>query len=147
MSSMDSQSLERGSTAPQITTGAVHHLRLTVSDVERAREFYMGLLGFQLLVELPPGVLLTNGTVLLGLAPAPDPSRATSDDRFDESRVGLDHLAFSVGNRDELEQAVRVFDNHGVPHGEITELADFGIVVLFFRDPDNIQLELTAPSS
>jgi len=32
----------------------------------------------------------------------------------------------------------------GVPHGDIIELASFGIYILPFRDPDNIQLELTA---
>jgi hypothetical protein len=33
----------------------------------------------------------------------------------------------------------------GVPHGEITDLGDvFGLYILAFRDPDNIQLELTA---
>ena len=39
--------------ASPITTGAVHHLRLTVTDVQRAREFYTGLLGFQVAGELP----------------------------------------------------------------------------------------------
>ena len=32
-----------------------------------------------------------------------------------------------------------------MPHGEITALPSFGIYVLPFRDPDNVQLELTAP--
>jgi hypothetical protein len=32
-----------------------------------------------------------------------------------------------------------------VAHGEIKPLEPFGIAVLAFRDPDNIQLELTAP--
>ena len=47
--------------------------------------------------------------------------------------------------RAELEAAARLFDEHGVPHGEITRLAGFGIDILPFRDPDNIALELTAP--
>jgi glyoxylase I family protein len=132
----------------QITTGGIHHLRLTVTDVERAREFYTGVLGFQVAMELPSGVVLSNGSVMVGLGPAPDPDRAISGDRFDENRVGLDHLSFSVGSRDELEQAVRIFDERGIPHGEITDLGpDFGIYILAFRDPDNTQLELTAPYS
>jgi len=45
-----------------------------------------------------------------------------------------------------LEQAARWFGQNGVPHGEIKDLGeDFRIYVLAFRDPDNIQLELTAP--
>jgi hypothetical protein len=31
-----------------------------------------------------------------------------------------------------------------VPHGAINALDAFGIAVLAFRDPDNIQVELTA---
>jgi glyoxylase I family protein len=37
------------------------------------------------------------------------------------------------------------FDQQGITHGEIKTLAGFGIYVLPFRDPDNIQIELTAP--
>jgi glyoxylase I family protein len=59
--------------------------------------------------------------------------------------VGLDHLSFSVPSREDLEQAVRSFDEHGVPHGAITRLPSFAIDVLPFEDPDGIQLELTAP--
>jgi hypothetical protein len=40
-----------------------------------------------------------------------------------------------------------LFDEHGVPHGEITTLAGFGIDVLPFEDPDGVQLELTAPAA
>jgi len=32
-----------------------------------------------------------------------------------------------------------------VQRGEVRELTSFGICVLAFRDPDNIQLELTSP--
>jgi len=46
--------------------------------------------------------------------------------------------------RGDLEQAVRLFDERGVTHGEITRLPSFGIDVLSFEDPDGIQLELTA---
>lgn len=129
-----------------ITTGAVHHLRLTVTDVKCSREFYTALLGFRVLMELPPGVLLTNGSVLLGLGPAPDADRRTRKDRFDENRVGLDHLSFGVADRNELEHAVALLDERRVPHGEIKDLGPaFGINVLSIRDPDNIQLELSAP--
>lgn len=131
-----------------IPTGAVHHLRLTVSDVERSRRFYEEILGFQLAVELPSGPLLSNGTILLGLGLPPDPQRASQGDRFDENRVGLDHLSFTAANRDELEGAVQAFDRHGVQHSGIVDLgAGFGLYVLPFRDPDGIQLEITAPYS
>ncbi len=130
-----------------IQTEAIHHLTLTVTNLSRAVEFYTELLGFQKAMDLSPSrVLLANGKSILALTEAPDPAQAIRGDRFNENRVGLDHLSFNVSNRTTLEEALRRFDRHGVPHGEIKDLGPgLGIYVLAFRDPDNIQLELTAP--
>ena len=130
-----------------ISTGAVHHLAITVTDLGRSVEWYSSLLGFQVVADLGESrKVLSNGTALLALTLPPDPSAAVDDDRFNENRVGLDHLSFGVGSRDELEQAIALFDEHGVSHGEIKDLGPaFGIYVLAFRDPDNVQLELSAP--
>jgi glyoxylase I family protein len=140
-----------------ISIGGIHHLRLTVTDVQRSREFYTGLLGFDVAAESPPpddpsaaevykilfgGIVMARGDLLMGLRPV-----APKGDRFDEDRVGLDHLSFSVPDRASLERAVALLEERGVPHGEITALPSFGISVLSFRDPDNIQIELTAPMS
>jgi glyoxylase I family protein len=139
----------------QIPAGGIHHLRLTVTNLERSRQFYTGLLGFEVAVESPPagdpsaaetfkilfgGIVMARGNLLMGLRPMAPPG-----DCFDPGRVGLDHLSFSVASHDELEQAVRLLDERGVPHGEITSLPSFGIDVLAFEDPDGVQLELTAP--
>ena len=139
----------------QVPTGDIHHLRLTVTDLARSREFYTSLLGFQVIVESPPdddpsaaeafkilfgGVVMARGNLIMGLRPM-----APQGDRFSPDRVGLDHLSFNVASRAELEQAARLFDERGVAHGEITALPSFGIDVLPFQDPDGVQLELTAP--
>jgi catechol 2,3-dioxygenase-like lactoylglutathione lyase family enzyme len=141
----------------QIPTGDIHHLRLTVTDLERSLEFYTSLLGFAVAVESPPpddpaaaetfkilfgGVVMVRGNLLMGLRPM-----APAGDRFDPDRVGLDHLSFGVASRDDLEQAARLLDERGVARGEITTLQSFGIDVLPFEDPDGVQLELTAPSA
>jgi catechol 2,3-dioxygenase-like lactoylglutathione lyase family enzyme len=143
--------------AGQIPAGDIHHLRLTVTDLQRSREFYTGLLGFEVAAESPPpddpsaeeafkilfgGVVLIRGNLLMGLRPMASPG-----ERFDPDRVGLDHLCFSVPSRADLERAARLLDEHGVPHGEITTLSSFGIDVLPFDDPDGVQLELTAPTA
>lgn len=130
-----------------IKTGSVHHLTLTVSSLERAMGFYTGLLGFQEAMRLGPSrVLLSNGQTILAIGEPPDPSRAVQADRFDENRVGLDHLSFAVGSLADLEAAAHTLDEAGYSHGEIKDLgSDLGLYVLAFRDPDNIQLELTAP--
>jgi glyoxylase I family protein len=130
-----------------IQTEAIHHLTLTVTELARAVEFYTAMLGFQKAMDLSPTrVLLANGKTVLALTEAPDPAQAILNDRFNENRVGLDHLSFNVSNRNKLEEAVRHFDQRGISHGEIKDLGPgLGIYVLAFRDPDNIQLELTAP--
>ncbi|MGD9093071.1 MAG: VOC family protein [Anaerolineales bacterium] len=130
-----------------IETKAINHLALTVTDMNRARDFYQNVLGFEFITEFGPKYLMSNGEVILALNQAPDPTQAISNDRFSENRVGLDHISFNVGSMAELENAVKVLDEQGVPRGEIKDLGGLGICVLAFRDPDNIQLELTAPKS
>jgi len=96
-------------------------------------------------MEYGPKYLLSNDSVILALNAAPDPARAITNDLFDENRVGLDHISFNVSSHEALEQASQLLDERGVSRGEIKDLADLGIYVMAFRDPDNIQVELTAP--
>lgn len=133
----------------QISTGLVHHLTLTVSDLKRSADFYTNLLGFQVAAELgPTRLILSNGSALMAITTPPDPSLAIPDDAFNENRIGLDHVSFNVDSLDALNDAIRLFDEHGVSHGEVKDLGEgLGICVLAFRDPDNIQVELTAPRS
>jgi glyoxylase I family protein len=129
----------------EISTTGVHHIRLIVTDPIRARDFYTRFLNFTVAAELPPGFVLTNGNILLGITPPWDASQALPNDRFTPNRVGLDHLSFGVANRAELHKAAALFEEHGVEHGEVRDLPAFGITILSFSDPDGIQLELTAP--
>jgi catechol 2,3-dioxygenase-like lactoylglutathione lyase family enzyme len=144
--------------AVPLSLGPVHHLRLTVTDVERSRAFYTELLGFQVAMDAPPpagdphhdltvdllqgGIVMANGDLLLGLRPV-DAERTS--DRFDPFRCGLDHLSFGVATKADLEAAARAFEERGVEHSEISDLPPFGIAVLPFKDPDGVALELTAP--
>ena len=80
-----------------------------------------------------------NGT-LIGLhqheTPAPD-------ETFSEFRIGLDHVAFGVANRQELETWAGRLDELGIEHDAIKD-ATYGSGVSF-RDPDGIPLEFFAP--
>jgi glyoxylase I family protein len=144
----------------QLPVGPIHHLRLTVTDVERSRAFYTEVLGFEVAMDAPPprddehhdtivdslqgGVILMHAGMFVGLRPV-DEARATAADRFDPMRVGLDHLSFSVPTRADLDAAIRLLDERGVEHGPIRELAPLGLSFLAFFDPDGIALELSAP--
>ena len=122
-------------------TVGVHHLRLTVSDLERSLAFYTEVLGFELRMRFgPDSVLLHDGTVGLGLN-TPWHDISAEERRFDEARVGLDHVGFRVASPDDVRAAAEHLDAHGVAHSEVKpgRLPDSLLVV--FRDPDNIQLE------
>jgi glyoxylase I family protein len=132
---------------PDFSISNIHHVTLTVSDLDRSTEFYTRHFGFQPLVDLGTRRLLTNGHFILAVTlPSDANAPVPADDRFSENRIGLDHVSLSVGNLAEMEAAAAYFDAQGITRGEIRDLGSgFGIYVMAIRDPDNIQLELTAP--
>ncbi len=48
-------------------------------------------------------------------------------------------------SRRELESAAAALTEAGIKHGEITDFTDAGITILSFQDPDDINIDLTAP--
>jgi catechol 2,3-dioxygenase-like lactoylglutathione lyase family enzyme len=127
----------------------IHHLGLTVRDVEASAGWYQEVLGFRRVgdFESPDGarrkVFLRHDGLdaRLGLTQ----HRAGDATPFDETRVGLDHLAFAVGDREELEAWRERLAGAAVTYSPIAPANSFpGAAVLVFRDPDGIQLELFA---
>lgn len=133
------------------TSTSIAHVRLTVTDIERSRAFYESVFGWPVLLEVPEnadeatrsqygflfgGVIYDLGGSLLGLRPV-------ASDRFDEDRAGLDHIAFRLGSKAELDAAAAHLDAVGVAHEPVKDIGPS--YILEFRDPDNIALELTAP--
>ncbi|MBZ4622753.1 VOC family protein [Mycobacterium avium] len=134
-----------------LTNTSIAHVRLTVTDIERSRRFYESVFGWPVLLEVPDnadsstreqlsflfgGVIYDLGGTLPGLRPV-------ATDRFDEDRTGLDHIAFRLDSRDELDAAAAHLDELGVAHEPVKDIGP--AYILQFRDPDNIALELTAP--
>jgi glyoxylase I family protein len=134
-----------------ISSSSIAHVRLTVTDIERSRQFYESVFGWPVLLEVPDnadaatrerldflsgGVVYDLGGALIGLRPA-------GSDTFDENRVGLDHLSLRINNRTELDSAADHLDGLGIRHEPVKDIGPS--FILEFRDPDNIALELTAP--
>lgn len=139
------------STAPESATvptlGGIHHIGLTVSDVEASEAWYTRVMGLTRAFIEPHhqgtgyAVILhrPGSSLFVGL----DKHAANQRERFDECRTGLDHVAFHVADRAELDAWLGHFDRQGVRHTGITESKEpFPYAVLVLRDPDNIQLEL-----
>jgi glyoxylase I family protein len=134
-----------------ITTSSIGHVRLTVTDIERSRQFYESVFGWPVLIESPDnadaatrealsflfgGVIYDLGGTLIGLRPV-------AADRFHEDRCGLDHVAFRVASKAELDDAATHLDELGIEREPVKDIGPS--YILEFRDPDNIALELTAP--
>jgi len=132
-----------------MTIARLHHLGLTVADVDVSASWYATVLGFQRAGDFTSSdgsrrkVFLGHERmgVRLGLC-----EHARSDrSRFDETRVGLDHLAFAVDSIDELNEWERRLQESNVTYTPVAPANTIeGAYVLVFRDPDNIQLELVA---
>ena len=127
----------------------LHHLGLTVADVERSARWYEDVLEFRRVGGLGDAtserrkVFLRHAGLRLRLGLVEH--RSSSARPFDETETGLDHLAFEVPSRDDLEQWARRLAELGVPCSPIADSNSIpGAAVLVFRDPDNIQLELFA---
>ncbi len=131
------------------------HVRLTVTDIARSKAFYDQVFGWPAAIDASdkvaePGVTDSpeqsfDGTIyqtpqgtLFGLRPV-------GSQGFDSEHTGLDHVSFAVDSRDELEKAVAALEEAGIEHGEINDMPDAGLAILSFQDPDDINVELTAP--
>src|SRR5262249_29143782 len=121
------------------------HVALTVRDLSVSVPWYEALLGSKPVLDEDTDpdfhhTVYLLGNTLLGLhqheSPAPD-------ERFDEHRVGLDHLSFGCANRGELKTWARRLDELGIEHGGIKD-RPYGSGASF-RDPDGIALEFFAP--
>jgi catechol 2,3-dioxygenase-like lactoylglutathione lyase family enzyme len=115
-----------------------NHFALTVTDLQRSVDWY------ERLFEAPPVVVIDEESYKAAIWFEPvfaihEHQHQYEDGRFDEFRVGLDHIAFGCSSREELESWSARLDALGVEHGEIIDR--FYGSGLAFRDPDNIQLE------
>ena len=120
---------------------AVHHVAILVGDYAASRAFYVDKLGFSVIREnYRPArgdwkLDLACGDIELELFSAPDsPARVTNP----EAR-GLRHLAFRV---DDVETAVRELAAGGIECEPIRMDEFTGGRMTFFRDPDNLPLEI-----
>lgn len=101
-----------------IQTTGLHHVRITVTDLARSRAFYTDVLGFEVAAESPG---------------SPDDPEVRNDPA--QLYGGVVFQTNGTLSRDELVAA---------RDGEVQELADFGLAILSFSDPDGLHLELTA---
>lgn len=136
---------------------SLHHIAITVTDLEASIAWYERVFGITFQMEVPhsggTGKILADDRFQLVFAL----HRHDANDGapFAETRTGLDHVGLQVPNRADLEVWQEHLDAQGVRRAPMAnqpctqspiEDRPFGSI-LVFRDPDNVQLELFAPPS
>lgn len=134
----------------------MHHVALTVSDVDASVAWYEQIFAIRHQADIPHeggvGKLLADDNRDLMIVLHHHDRNDSMP--FAETTTGLDHVGLAVTTRSELEAWQQHLEAHGVVK---TDRADRPLTqspildapyasVLVFRDPDNIQLELFAPA-
>ena len=124
----------------------IGHVNLTVWDVERSKEFYSKLLGFEVVEQDPmhrsgQGVhmALPHDGHTLDIGPVTDRENPGSPPRRRE-RIGVMHVAFKVASYEDLQEAYRTLVASGI---EIDRMTDHVTQrSIYFQDPDGNGLEI-----
>ena len=129
----------------KLNANGLSHLGLRVTNLARAKRFYIDTLGCQLVREIDGAMLVNVSGMLIGLYGAD--SYSSSDDHFDPFRVGLDHLALAVEDPSILEDLKRDLDAAGVRNNGVEEDLETHDKYISFYDPDGIAWELYSVST
>lgn len=120
----------------------IHHIAIICSDYEKSKHFYTKVLGLEIMAENFRANrnsykldLALNGNYIIELFSFPNaPARLTNPEAN-----GLRHLAFEVQN---MEEVINELHQNGVACEEVRIDEYTGKRFTFFRDPDNLPLEL-----
>ena len=121
------------------------HLGLRVTNLARAKRFYVDTLGCPLVRETEQAVFVNVAGMLIALLGAD--AHTPGDDHFDPFRVGLDHLALAVEDPSQLADMQRELDAAGVRNNGVEVDPETHRQYISFYDPDDIAWELYAVST
>ena len=121
---------------------SVHHIAIIVSNIEKAREFYIKKLGFEAIREnyrkerddWKLDLRVDEHTELEIFAEKNPPKRVNQPEA-----CGLRHLAFRV---ESVEETVKELDEIGIECEPIRTETYTGEKMTFFFDPDGLPLEI-----
>src|SRR5258708_33927233 len=97
----------------KLNANGLSHFGLRVTNLARARRFYVDTLGCQLVRETDRAVFVNVSGMLIALLGAD--AHSPRDDHFDPFRVGLDHLALAVEDTSNLDAMQRELNGAGDP--------------------------------
>jgi catechol-2,3-dioxygenase len=119
-----------------------HHLALTVRDLDASTSWYEQLFDLDPVIDEPGDerrakvYRLRGTTQMLGLVE----HRSNEGAEFRPDRTGLDHAAFAVATRADVDVWAQRLDDAGIGHSGRIDIA-LG-AILNFADPDGIALSI-----
>lgn len=137
------------------TRPTLHHIALTVTDLAASIRWYEEVFGLRYQKDIPHdggvGSLLADETRALIIVLHRHDTNESA--QFRETVTGLDHVGLRVPRREDLVSWQAHLEAHGVERRAVADrpstqsaISDEAYAsVLVFRDPDNIQLELSCP--
>jgi len=130
-------------------TQGIHHLGLTVPNIQTTRDFFVNVLEFKQVGEKPdyPAYFVSDGTTLVTLWQATDLEQAIPFNR--KTNVGLHHFALKVNSVEILNTIYEKLKKaEGVDIEFAPELMGAGSTQhMMFYIPGGIRMELTAIAS
>ena len=136
--------MDSGRDRPRLA--GLHHLGISVTNLERSMRFYRDVVAADLLVGPHDGTspsfmgrmaILSLGGCIFDVYE----HSHNEGERFDPVRTGLDHFALTATSLDELQAWATWLDTRGVARSAIREAADGRAKIFDFVDPDGIQIE------
>lgn len=112
------------------------HVVFIVKDVKKTKEFYNKILGKATYEDKDSIMWQLESTKIFFV----HPWKKVTDNSFNNNRIGLNHLAFGVKSRKELESWKEKLDKAGIKCSEIY-VDEYGGTCIYFKDPDNIGCE------
>ena len=129
---------------PEIDINGMAHVILTVSQFNRAREFYSKLLpkfGMRLIHDGPDFCYHVGARTAIGIRKC-DPE--FDGERFQQYRVGLHHLCLRSRTREDVDKTASFITNLGAKIIRGPEQREWapGYYYVLFEDPDGIRIEV-----
>ena len=120
----------------------IHHIAIICSDYQKSKYFYTIVLGFEIQQEVYRKErdsykldLSLNGNYLIELFSFPKPKNRLSQ----PEAKGLRHIAFKVDN---IQEVIKHIQSFGIEVEPIRIDEFTGKQFTFFRDPDDLPIEL-----
>lgn len=128
-----------------LTQGA-HHIGLTVPNLAAAVSFFVDVLEFRKVGEMPdyPAAFVSDGTVMMTLWQASNPKSAVPFDR--KNNIGLHHFALRVNNLETLQSLHKILESTADVEIEFAPepMGEGPTQHMIFYMPGGIRMELIA---